>query len=891
MFRTTKKRLIFVLLLAVLLCAAVGAGFLFRPHGGAAAETYFGYKKVETLRQTDPAEIAALEKYSSRDYSIVTPVKNQGGYSLCWAFATMAASETSILREGVGGAVQSAFFGLEERTLAYRAHNPHGDPFHLIDDDLSPGDGSWDKGGYVEVAGKTMLQWMGPTRSRDYTGDQAVAADYPLAYKLEDMVTVKYSVEDVKRLVAEYGAAAFSFPIHTYESGYYNIDTYFNNTGQTERNPHACAIIGWDDTIPASKFKPIPSTGNGGWLVKNSWGKTAADEGYFYLSYDSRIYDIWAFDYTKADAFDNQYLYDGTLSRGNVSVYGENGVARAAAIFCAQGGTSEFAEEINAVNIGVGGKDVDVHVSVYKGLNPNYGYPSSPDNDPEAGTLVAEASKRVARDGFYTVYLDRPVRLENGESFSVVAEAGNADGSARILASQEYASSNDMTFEYKKGGWSNLDDYGGYCAHVRAYTKNVARTEAVDRNDLRFAAITLAEREFVYTGEAHTPEAIVTLGGAELQEGRDYELRYENNLNALGKACAVAEGRGEYSGTCRAYFRIARAKKPPNTPVKDREDPIVVGYEITNLGQIPLPEGWEWYYKVDLTKHPCDEPMEWTIKFPVTDGNYETNGYDEETGERYIQAGVYVLRESVRHDLLSLADAEIAVQGTYFYTGKAVVPRVTVKLNGNILVENVHYAVKCSAVQAGRAAATVEGISNYTGSKSFEFEIQKAQEPPALDPLGEITLAEGMETLDDVALPAYWRWVDGGTPLLPGTLDAVCEYAGADAGNYAVLTREVTLRIVASSEPEPDPEPEPEPDPEPDDGKEQGGGSSEQGGNGSENTGGGKGSDGENTGEDSGESDGKGGLSAGAIAGIAAAGGVTAASAGAFVIFAVRRRL
>ncbi len=912
-----RRRKIILLILIAFCLFALGAGLLFVvPREDAAAQTYFGSKNVADLRSADPAEIAARSQYSGRDYGIVSTVKNQGGYSLCWAFATYAASEASILREGL--AVQSPYFDLEERVLAYRAHNPVGDPFHLIDDDVTEGDGSWNKGGYVEAAGKTLLQWRGPTMQYYDTNDAAAVRreDYEIKYKLESMMTVKYSVDAVKLLVAEYGAAAFSFPIHTYSTGYYDIDTYFNNTGQSKANPHGCIIVGWDDTIPASKFKPRASTGDGGWIVKNSWGSERHDEGYFYLSYDSDIYDIWAFDYTKAEAFDNQYLYNGTIGRGSVSIYGEDdATARAAAIYCAQGGTSETREELTAVNVGIGGEDVTVNISVYTGLQPNYGNPSSPLNDPVCGEPVSTASAKVTRDGYYTFYLDKSVPLENGESFSVVVEAtSGTEKKARILGTQDYFSTNDMTFEYKDGAWSNLKNYGNYCAHVRAYTRNVAREEEVSANDLQFARMTLDEHNFTYSGEMYMPKVTVTLGGKTLREGQDFELRYENNKNALGNAVAIAEGRGEYTGEARAHFYIAQAKEAPNKPVTSSQSPIVVGSEVTHLGQIPLPEGWEWCIDVDLTKYASDEPMGWAIKFPVTDGNYVPNVHDKETGEEYIQAGVYVKRESKSHMPAPITGAEVTGTGEYFYSGEYIVPEVVVKVNGCVLTRGLHYNVVSTAVDAGNATATVVGTFTFTGSQTFAFTIGKSQEPPRLVLPESIEKEEGMETLGDIALPEGWRWADETAPLALGTVGATCEYVGADADNYAVLTREVTFELIekaALPDPDPEPEPDPKPDPEPDTGETGGGDTGDAGGG---DTGGSDatdsaddtdgadkdgaktdGSDGSGGGNDADKGDGAdeekaGGLSPAAIAGISV-GGAAGVGLIALAVVLLRRRL
>ena len=43
------------------------------------------------------SEIAAMSKFDGRDYGIVTPVKDQGSTNLCWAYSSVAASESSIL--------------------------------------------------------------------------------------------------------------------------------------------------------------------------------------------------------------------------------------------------------------------------------------------------------------------------------------------------------------------------------------------------------------------------------------------------------------------------------------------------------------------------------------------------------------------------------------------------------------------------------------------------------------------------------------------------------------------------------------------------------------------------------------------------------------------------
>ena len=61
-----------------------------------------------------------------------------------------------------------------------------------------------------------------------------------------------------------------------------------------------------------------------------------------------------------------------------------------------------------------------------------------------------------------------------------------------------------------------------------------------------------------YTGEAITPAVVVTDGKVTLEEGKDYEVAYADNVNA-GTAKVTVTGKGNYAGTIETKFTIIPA--------------------------------------------------------------------------------------------------------------------------------------------------------------------------------------------------------------------------------------------------------------------------------------------------------------------------------------------
>lgn len=74
---------------------------------------------------------------------------------------------------------------------------------------------------------------------------------------------------------------------------------------------------------------------------------------------------------------------------------------------------------------------------------------------------------------------------------------------------------------------------------------------------LSTATVTLESGPFIYDGTEKAPEVTVTLDGKELTAGLEYEVSYQNNVEA-GTATVLVTGTGAYTGSVETGFTIDR---------------------------------------------------------------------------------------------------------------------------------------------------------------------------------------------------------------------------------------------------------------------------------------------------------------------------------------------
>ena len=451
------------------------------------------FPRLFSANQVSPLTSASTSKiedeyYNACDDNIITSVKNQGSYEICWAFAGASAAETSMIKNGLADLNQVDY---SEKHLAYYFYN-----YKDLDDELHNTSGDYTAwkptasanniykiGGNQYLAAFALADWMGPAGQAEYPY-MVNSEDYPeitqsdyfnskahlqnfyfIGYDTDDLDTSK---RNVKQAILDYGSVVI---------GYYNNSAYRNGSAiycnkKTSSN-HGVTLVGWDDTYDRSNFRSgTQPSENGAWIMKNSWGDSSGDQGYYYISYeDKTIKNVAAFSYEPADNYDHQYFYDG--STGIHSINGRSSGDKFANVFETDFTTDHNFQLLRAVAVAFNTANVTYDVEIYK--NPEGGKPDS-------GVLVSSRTGlTTTHAGFYTVELAEPVALRRGESFSVVINPSEA--SDKIFADTTDTSNSwvDFVTEEEAGQsywyndsskkWNDLaDGTRKYTARIRAYT-------------------------------------------------------------------------------------------------------------------------------------------------------------------------------------------------------------------------------------------------------------------------------------------------------------------------------------------------------------------------------------------------------------------------------------
>ena len=224
------------------------------------------------------------KSYSSVDKGYVTEIKSQKNND-CWAYASMAAFESALLSAGFEvGSMSTDHLN----TWATTRSNEKGWIRKLTDN------------GYGSCALGYLISWQGGVMQSDIPNfnpfDYQFGDEVPTNLAKYGATSAKFlskeKPDEIKSEIMNHGGVYTSYA-HTSLCMSSNFQSYFMpESFDGTYQGHAIELVGWDDNYDASNFSTsrngsVPQS-NGAWLVKNSWGKNNALDGYFWISYEDK---------------------------------------------------------------------------------------------------------------------------------------------------------------------------------------------------------------------------------------------------------------------------------------------------------------------------------------------------------------------------------------------------------------------------------------------------------------------------------------------------------------------------------------------------------------------------------------------------------------------------
>ena len=191
-------------------------------------------------------------KFDARDWGWVTPGKLQGDNDDCWAFATVASLETSLLKS-TGVAYNLSQNYVQKLQLKY---------YEIGDLRNSLTGFSYSGLGYA-------LSWYGVLVTDADYDDRGMIADTDMdvpRIHVQDAMFIYTGMDDtidlLKRAIIKYGAVTVQYYVLDPEV---EIPTEGEDIALMDHATHYISLIGWDETRPISDGDP-----NGLWITKDS---------------------------------------------------------------------------------------------------------------------------------------------------------------------------------------------------------------------------------------------------------------------------------------------------------------------------------------------------------------------------------------------------------------------------------------------------------------------------------------------------------------------------------------------------------------------------------------------------------------------------------------------
>ncbi|MBQ4466305.1 MAG: chitobiase/beta-hexosaminidase C-terminal domain-containing protein [Oscillospiraceae bacterium] len=391
---------------------------------------------------SEPSQKTVLPtSYDMRKAGLTTRVGQQGGYGMCWSFASLASLESTLIR-------QKPDIDLSEWSLAYYTY---ASEFGFSGDRDITTSQALQMGGNFYVTAPMMTGWLAPVAEADCPFGDMTALDPDMTaetlrsqavWHVTDAEMILYDIDaditDAQRIAVKqsvYDGQAVAMSLYNLTSAYNAGARAFYNAGNQRRggNYHAVTIVGWDDAFSADNFLTAPPA-DGAFLCKNSWGTMWGDAGYFWVSYyDPTIVELYTIRGESTNRHTGQIAYDDFGFWSAFSDADEETSAYMANVFTAPEDTC-----VSAVMFATAVPGDDYTIRIYGDL--------SDETDPTSGTLLTSVKGSAELTGYHTVALDEPVFLKAGQKFSISVHCSGESG--QHLTCEAYSR---MTTEHTDG--------------------------------------------------------------------------------------------------------------------------------------------------------------------------------------------------------------------------------------------------------------------------------------------------------------------------------------------------------------------------------------------------------------------------------------------------------
>ena len=265
------------------------------------------------------------------------------------------------------------------------------------------------------------------------------------------------------------------------------------------------------------------------------------------------------------------------------------------------------------------------------------------------------------------------------------------------------------------------------------------------------AEITLSQTSYAYNGRAFQPSVTVKDSSAVIPAS-EYTVEYTDNIN-VGTATVTVTDRtgGNYVVSGTATFTITKA-------ALSGVSVFLSGWTYGDAARTPTVSGNLGNAAVTYLYKAAGAADETYTNFVPTDaGTYTVKATVAESAN-------YAAAAATRNFTITpkaINKATVESIGEQEFTGRAIMPTVTVK-DGTVVLTAAEYSVAyANNIDAGIATVTITGKGNYTGSMSTKFTIAQAATPVVVDNSGatvtapDTTKENVAEKLDETGKTKY----------------------------------------------------------------------------------------------------------------------------------------